>query len=145
MSDVIRCAGPGCDKPLTRLATGRPPKYCGPNCRKAAQRARDRAAEAGRRRALLLAEAQAAAAGSWRPLEEAANEAAELAGAVLAYAASGTRTDLAAKLAEFHEVARQLEDYATTYFDATELAGQLEAEPAECDASGPVRPRSLSS
>jgi hypothetical protein len=131
MDEVARCAGPGCNKPLTRLGTGRPPKYCGPNCRKAAQRERDRAAEAQRQWARRLADAKGTAAAAWRPLEETAREAEELAGAVLAYAAGSDRVDLAAKLAEWHETAGQLEQLAITYFDATELAGRLEAERRE--------------
>ena len=72
MYEVPRCAGPDCNRPLTRLGTGRRPKYCGPNCRKAAQRERDRQAEAGQRRAVQLAEAKATMARLRRPLEEAA-------------------------------------------------------------------------
>jgi hypothetical protein len=127
MHEVVRCAGPGCNRPLTRLGTGRPPKYCGPNCRQAAKRARDRAAEAERQRALRLAEAKATAARTWRPLEEISREAEELAAAVLAYAAGGDRRDLTAKLAELHGAVGQLERLAMTYFDAAELAGQLQA------------------
>ena len=71
MYEVPRCAGPGCNRPLTRLGTGRRPKYCGPNCRKAAQRERDRLAEAGQKRAAHLAEAKATVARLRRPLKEA--------------------------------------------------------------------------
>jgi hypothetical protein len=129
MDEVVRCAGPECNRPLMRLGTGRPPKYCGPNCRKAAQRARDRVAEVERQRVLKLAGAKSTAARSWRPLEEISHEAEDLAAAVLAYAAGGDRADLVGKLAEFREAAWQLEDLAMTYFDAAELAKQLEAAP----------------
>ena len=58
-------------RPLTRLGTGRRPKYCGQNCRKSAQRERDRQAEAGWRRAVQFAEAKATVARLRHPLEEA--------------------------------------------------------------------------
>ena len=43
MSDVVRCANPGCGLPIQRQATGRPAQYCGPTCRQAARRKRVRA------------------------------------------------------------------------------------------------------
>jgi hypothetical protein len=129
--DAARCAGPGCGKPLTRLATGRPARYCGPNCRKAAQRDRDRRAEAERQRAAQLAGARAAAARAWRPLEEDVHEVAELARAVLACAAGEDRHDLAVKLAEFREAARRVETLALSYFDATALADRLTRPPGD--------------
>jgi uncharacterized Zn finger protein (UPF0148 family) len=130
VNDVLRCAGPGCSRPLVRLGTGRPPRYCGPNCRKAAQRARDRAADNDRQRAEQLAGAQETAARTWRPLEEASRDTEELAAAVLSYAAGADRRDVAAKLAELHQAVRQLEHLAMTYVDATELARRLK-EPRE--------------
>ena len=55
----------------TRLGTGSRPKYCGQNCRKAAQRERDRQAEAERQRAAQFAEAKATVVRLRHPLEEA--------------------------------------------------------------------------
>ncbi|MGH3194246.1 MAG: hypothetical protein ACRDOL_44690 [Streptosporangiaceae bacterium] len=124
-SDAVRCAGPGCGRPLARAATGRPGRYCGPNCRKAAQRERDRAAEAERQRAAALAAARAAVARAWPPLEEDVHEVGELAGTVLACAAGEDRRDLTVKLAEFREAARRVEALALEYFDATALAARL--------------------
>lgn len=72
MCEVPRCAGPDCNRPLTRLGTGRRPKYCGDRCRKAAQRERGRQAEAGQRRAAQLAEAKATMARLAKPLNDAA-------------------------------------------------------------------------
>ena len=129
MDDVARCAGPGCGRPLTRPGTGRPASYCGPNCRQAAHRERVRQAEAERQRRVQLAEARAAAARSWRHLEEDATEAADLAGAVVAYAAGTSRHDLVIKLAEFREAGRRVEDLALAYFDATARAAQLAGQP----------------
>jgi uncharacterized Zn finger protein (UPF0148 family) len=123
--DVVQCAGPGCGQPLTRLATGRPARYCGPNCRKAAQRDRDRQAEAARQRAAQLAAARAAAARSWRQLEEDAHETGDLAAAIVAYAAGQDRRDLTVKLAEFRDTARRVEALAIEYFDATALTARL--------------------
>lgn len=147
MNDVARCAGPGCGKPLTRLATGRPPRYCGPNCRKAAQRDRDRRADAERQRAEQLATARAAANRAWRHLEEDAYEAGELASAVVTYAAADDRHALAVKLAEFREAARRVEALAIEYSDATALAARLTqpdgAAPASVTstAAAPTSPR----
>jgi hypothetical protein len=131
MDDVLRCAGPGCGRPLTRLATGRPALYCSANCRKAGQRERDRIAEAERQRVVQLADANAARARLWRPLEETALEAGELAGAVLDYAAGGNSQDLAVKLAEFRTSARQLETLAAGYRNAVDLAERLTRLPAD--------------
>lgn len=133
MDESLRCEGPGCDQTLTRAATGRPAKFCGPNCRKAAQRQRDRAAEAERQHARQLAEARATAAGVWRPLEETAHEVGEIAGAVFAYAAGGNRADLAGKLREFRLAAGQLEVLAVTYSDASARAAQLAGEASPDD------------
>jgi hypothetical protein len=125
--DVARCAGPGCGQPLTRLATGRPARYCGPNCRKAAQRDRDRRAEAELQLAAWLAAARAAAARSWHQLGEDAHAAGGLAAAVVTHAAGHDRQDLTAKLAEFRETARRVEALAIEYFDAAALATRLTA------------------
>jgi len=128
MDDVAaRCAGPGCGRPLARAATGRPGRYCGPNCRQAAHRDRVRRAETERLRALQLAEATAIAARAWRHLEEDAGEVADLAAAVVAAAAGTSRQDLAVTLAGFREAARRVEDLAVAYFDATGQAARLRA------------------
>ena len=105
-------------------ATGRPTRYCGPNCRQAARRNRVRRAKAERLRALQLAEAAAIAARAWRHLEE---DAGEVAAAVVAAAAGTSRQDLAATLAGFREAARRVEDLAVAYFDATSRACRLGA------------------
>ena len=125
MSDVARCAGPGCDRPLSRAAAGRRREYCGSACRKAAQRVRDRQAAAERQRAIRLADATSAAVRSWLPLQRARREIARLADAVLAYADGDDRQDLEAKLAGFREACSRLENLAAEHFEAAALAGQL--------------------
>jgi hypothetical protein len=117
-----------CGKPLGRLIRGRPRLYCGDACRKAAQRDRGRPAAAERKRAEHLADARAAAARAWRPLEKTSEETAELAAAVLAYAAGDTRADLTGKIGELRAAVGELARLAVDYFDATRLAAQLEAD-----------------
>jgi hypothetical protein len=63
MDEAARCAGPGCGQPLVRQPAGRPARYCGPRCRKAAQRERDRRAGADQWLSEAAARAPAAAAG----------------------------------------------------------------------------------
>lgn len=89
--DVKRCAAPGCFRPLPRAATGRPRRWCGPTCKKAAQRSRQYAARAEAERAAQLEEARAEAARLWRPLEDASRDTGDLAGQVFAAAADDQR------------------------------------------------------
>jgi hypothetical protein len=126
--DVARCAAPYCGQPLTRAATGRRPRYCGPNCRQTARRARVRAEEEVAARAAQLAEARATTARLWRPMEAAAfHDVPDLAALVLSCAA-----DLDRPRAALHDAIGQLDDAAAglarmarEYRNATELARRL--------------------
>ena len=128
MYDVARCAGPGCGRPLTRLGTGRRPKYCGQNCRKAAQRERDRVAEAERERAELLAAARAANARLRRPLEEAGfRDVADHAALAVSCATDPDRPrrELDQAVADLHHAAANLASLARQYREAADLTRQL--------------------
>jgi endogenous inhibitor of DNA gyrase (YacG/DUF329 family) len=130
-----------CGKPLERLGRGRPRLFCSPACRKGAQRDRDRPAADERRRAGQFADARAEAARAWRPLEEAAQETADLAGAVLAYATDEDRASLLAKIGELRAAVGDVARLATGYFDASELARSLEeAAPPDAAEPGPAAP-----
>ena len=122
MDDVVRCAGPGCGRPLNRPATGRPARYCGGNCRQAAHREKVRAAQAERDRADQLAAAKAATARLWRPLEEAGfHDVADHAALVVSCATDPARprreldqavADLQLGVANLASIARQFREAA---------------------------------
>jgi hypothetical protein len=115
-----------CGKPLERRDRGRPRLYCDAACRKGAQRDRARPAADERRRAGQLADAKAEAARAWRPLEEATQETADLAAAVLAYATDDDRASLLAKIGELRAAANEVARLAAGYFDATATARAIE-------------------
>lgn len=142
MYEVPRCAGPGCGRPMTRLGTGRRPRYCGPNCRKAAQRERDRLAGAEQRRAVQLADATATVTRLRRPLEEAGFRTSVRAANVYAAAADPVDVaDLDQSLAQLRlavdELAVLARDYRHAADEADEAAGRYRAA---ITASGPNRP-----
>ncbi len=128
MYDVARCAGPGCGRPLTRLGTGRRPKYCGQNCRKAAQRERDRIAEAERQRVVQFAAAKANTARLRRPLKEAGfRDVADHAALVVSCATDSDRPrrELDQAVAGLHRAAANLASLARQYREAADLTRQL--------------------
>ncbi len=127
---VTLCAGPGCGQPLSPKGTGRPRRYCCGNCRQAAKRARDRAAEAERVRLIRLAEASAAAAEAEQQAKQDAAAMAGLAAAVTAAAAGTDRRALGDALMALGEAARRLQAAARRQFDEAGLAAQLDARPA---------------
>jgi hypothetical protein len=106
------------------LRRGRPRAWCGDACRKAAQRDRDRGAALDRRQAAELATARAQTARTWRPLEAASEETAELAARVLACATGTDRDRLAAVLGELRAASAELARLAEAYFDAAQLVSQ---------------------
>jgi hypothetical protein len=126
--DAARCAAPYCGQPLARAATGRRPRYCGPNCRQAARRARVRAGEEAAARAAQLAAARATAARLWRPLEAAGlRDVADLAALVFSCAADleRPRADLHDAIGRLDQAAAGLARMAREYRDASELARRL--------------------
>ena len=128
MNDVVRCAGPGCGRPLNRPATGRPAKYCGDNCRQAAHREKVRAAQAERERAERLAAAKAATARLLRPLEEAGfHDVADHAALVVSCATDPARLrrELDQALADLHHAAANLGSLARQYREAADLTREL--------------------
>lgn len=128
--DATRCAGPGCRAALAAPATGRRPRYCGPNCRQAARRARVHAEEEAAERAARRAEASATASRLWRPLEEAGfHTVADLAALVVACAADETRpsAELDQAVSDMMEAAEELGDMASQYRAAADLARRLTA------------------
>jgi len=128
VDDVVRCAGPGCTRPLNRPATGRPAKYCGDNCRQAAHRDKVRAEQAERDRAGQLAAAKAATARLWRPLEEAGfHDVADHAALVVSCATDPDRPrrELDQALAGLHHAAANLASLARQYREAADLAREL--------------------
>jgi hypothetical protein len=128
VNDVVRCAGPGCARPLNRPATGRPAKYCGDNCRQAAHREKVRAAQAEQDRANQLAAAKAATARLWRPLEEAAfHDVADHAALVMSCAADQDRPrrELDQALADLNHATAILASIACQYRDAADLTREL--------------------
>ncbi len=128
MNDVVRCAGPGCARPLNRPATGRPAKYCGDNCRQAAHREKVRAAQAERDRADQLAAAKAATARLWRPLEEAGfHDVADHAALVVSCATDPDRPrrELDQAVADLHRVSAVLASLARQYREAADLTREL--------------------
>jgi len=132
MYEVPGCAGPGCGRPMTRLGTGRRPRYCGPNCRKAAQRERDRQAGAERRRAVQLADATATVARLRRPLEEAGFRlVADAAANVYASAADPGLdvADLDQSLAQLRLAVDELAALARDYRHAADAAAWLSGTP----------------
>jgi len=154
---TARCAGPGCVRPLDRAATGRPARYCGPNCRQAARREKARAAEEAAARAARLAEARATAARLSRPLEDAGfRTVADL--AALVYAAATDpgrpRAELDQAIRDLDQAAARLAGIAREYRAATDLARHLDpddpfrgaakikAEPAIGRGTAEVRPES---
>ena len=124
--DGVQCQR--CGKPLEQRDRGRPRLYCDAKCRKGAQRDRARPAADERRRAAQLADAKADAARAWGPLEEATQETADLAAAVLAYATDVDRASLLAKIGELRAAANDVARLAAGYFDATAAARALEAD-----------------
>jgi hypothetical protein len=129
MDDTARCAGPGCGRPLPRAATGRPARYCGPNCRQAARRAKVRAEEEAAERAARLAQAKSTAARLWRPMETARFGVAELAALVFDCAADDDRprAELDRAADDMLTAARELARLARQYRDAAGLARQLDS------------------
>lgn len=127
MDDTARCAGPGCGKSLPRAATGRPARYCGPNCRQAARRAKVRAEEETAERAARIAEARSTASRLWRPMETTRFSVAELAALVFDCAAddSRPRAELGQAADDMLAAARELARLARQYRDAADLARQL--------------------
>lgn len=128
MNDVLRCAGPGCARPLNRPATGRPAKFCGDNCRQAAHREKVRAAQAERERAEQLAAAKATTTRLWRPLEEAGfHDVADHAALVMSCAADPDRPrrELDQALADLHHATANLASLARQYRDAADLTREL--------------------
>lgn len=117
-----------CGKPLEQLRRGRPRRYCSDACRSAAQRDRGRPAADERRRAGQLADVKAEAARAWRHLEEATQETADLAAAVLAYATDDDRTSLLAKIGELRAAVNEVARLAAGYFDATATARALDGD-----------------
>ena len=122
-----RCEAPYCGQPLTAAATGRRPRYCGPNCRQAARRARVRAQEEAAARAAQLAEAQAAASRLWRPMEAAVHDVPGLAALVLSCAADQDRprAELADAISRLDQAAATLARMARDYRDNSDLARRL--------------------
>jgi hypothetical protein len=143
MDDVRQCGGPGCEQPLARQSTGRPPRYCSPRCRKAAQRERDRRAEVERWLPAAVAESPAAVAWTRESLELQIGRAGDLAAAVVE-AAGGTDWDkLISVLDAYRWKAADVEIAARMYFDATDYAAWLagQSDPAQTDGrSRPWRP-----
>jgi hypothetical protein len=130
VDDTARCAGPGCGKPLPRAETGRPARYCGPNCRQAARRARVRADEEAAERAARLAEARATASRLFRPMEAAGfRSVADLAALVFACAADTgrPRAELDQAADDMLTAAEELARLARCYRDATDLAARLDS------------------
>jgi len=128
VNDVVRCAGPGCARPLNRPATGRPAKYCGDNCRQAAHREKVRAAQAERERAGQLAAAKATTARLWRPLEEAGfHDVADHAALVVSCAADPDRPrrEYDQALADLHHATAILASIAGQVRDAVDLTREL--------------------
>ena len=124
-----RCEYRPCSRVLERAATGRPPRYCGPNCRQAAHRERVRQAEEAAAAAAELAEARATSARLWPQLEEASLDVAETATAVLSYAAYEDPEDRGAleyKLGELRTGVAELERLALGYRRAEERAASGE-------------------
>jgi hypothetical protein len=113
-----------CGKPLEQLPRGRPRRYCTDSCRKAAQRDRDRGAALDRRQAAGLATARAVTARTWRPLEAASMDAADLAGRVLALAAGDDREGLDAAIGELRAATAALASLAEAYFSASQVVAQ---------------------
>jgi len=130
MDEIARCAGPGCTRSLTRLATGRPRRYCGDNCRQQARRAQVRAAEAERLRLIQLAEARAAAAAAALQLEQDTAALPALAARLAAAAAGADRSALSAALTAFAGTARRAEVLARRQFDEAGRAALLGVRPA---------------
>ncbi len=128
MNDVVRCAGPGCGRPLNRPATGRPARYCGGNCRQAAHREKVRAAQAERERAERIAAAKATTARLWRPLEEAGfHDVADHAALVVSCATDPDRPrrEFDQALADLHHAAANLASIAGQVRDAADLTREL--------------------
>jgi hypothetical protein len=141
MDDVARCAGPGCEQPLARQSTGRPARYCSPRCRKAAQRERDRQAEAERWLAAAARDLPAAVTQARRNLEDHVDRAGDLAAAVVELAAGGNdRDELISVLAAYRTEAAYVELYARIYFDATEYAARLAGRTGADVAAGQSGP-----
>jgi len=131
---VVRCAGPGCGRPIGRAATGRPARYCGDNCRQAARRARVRAEEEGAARAARLAEARATTVRLQRPLEAAGfRDVAEHAALVASCATDPgrPRRDLDQAISGLHQAAAVLAGLARQYREASDLARELGGPPVE--------------
>jgi hypothetical protein len=134
-TEIPRCAGPQCSRPLEARGTGRPGRYCSANCRQAAYRERVRQADAERDRAEQLAEAKAEQSRLWRPLEACGfHELPEIAAAVVAYASDlevhivrpgDTPITLADVLLRLRTAAARLEGLAVGYRDATDTAARL--------------------
>lgn len=113
---------------IERAVTGRPPRYCGPNCRQAAHRERARAAAAAEAVAAELADARATAARLFPQLEVASLDVAETATAVLSYAAYEDPEDQGAlefKFGELRAGVAELERLALGYRRAEERAAAL--------------------
>jgi hypothetical protein len=129
VDDTARCAGPGCGRPLPRAETGRPARYCGPNCRQAARRARVRAEEEAAGRAARLAEARATASRLYPLLDQAGfRTVADLAALVFSTAADAERprAELDQAAGDMLTAAGELARLARRYRDAADLARQLD-------------------
>lgn len=120
-----RCAGPGCYRTIVQPWTGRRKRYCGGNCKKAAQRARQYAARDAAERAAQLQAAQDEMSRLWRPLEQAGtSDVAEAAAAVFT-AAARDDGDVDAAIIEFRRHAETLTRLARGYRDASDRAARL--------------------
>lgn len=123
-----RCAGPGCYRPLVQPPVGRRKKYCGGNCKKAAQRAKAYAARDAAERAAQLQAARDEMARLWRPLEqEGTAEVAEAAARV--FTAVGSGGDVDETVADLRRHVDRLAHLARGYRDASERADRL-SQPA---------------
>jgi hypothetical protein len=119
-SDWPRCQCPGCDNFIRQLGTGRPGKYCKPECRVAHWRARRRALDAERRRADQLAAALATTTCTRQQLQHDTDQAVRVAAEITAHAGAGAIPDLNRALADWRDLARRIE--ATALEHATAAA-----------------------
>lgn len=126
MATTTTCDGPLCSAPIARAATGRPARFCSPNCRQAAHRERVRQAEAAEARRLALADARARARRA-RPLIADAHEDCRDWLAELAGSAADPGMDAPGVIAAAAELRRHVDrlERAGLAFKAA-LAGQAE-------------------
>jgi|HubBroStandDraft_6_1064221.scaffolds.fasta_scaffold00231_15 hypothetical protein len=121
------CEYAPCSQVIERAATGRPPRYCGPNCRQAAHRERVRLAEEAAARAARLASARATTRAAFPRAEGYVSSVGDLAAEafrVMADDQSG-RPVMWAAFRELHRCVDAFERVALEYQDAADEAAAL--------------------